>query len=42
LPHALWESLRFRKNGTPSAAEVIPNKVKSRKISDIIKTDKGV
>ncbi len=23
LPHALWETLRFRKNGTPAAAEVL-------------------
>jgi len=42
LPHALWETMRFRKNGTLPAAEVVanPNKMKSRKINDIISTNK--
>jgi len=39
LPHALWETMRFRKNGTLPAAEIVkgPAKMKSRKINDIIK-----
>ena len=39
LPHALWETMRFRKNGTLPAAEIVkgPVKMKSRKINDIIK-----
>jgi len=41
LPHALWETMRFRKNGTLPAAEVVkdPAKMKSRKINDIIGKD---
>ena len=44
LPHALWESLRFRKAGTKPAAEVIPNsnKMRSRRINDIINTDNKI
>lgn len=41
LPHALWESLRFRKAGTKPAAEVIPspNKARVRKMNDTMKID---
>jgi hypothetical protein len=40
LPHALWESLRFRKVGTLPAAEVVTKSdMKKRKINDIIKSD---
>jgi len=43
LPHALWESLRFRKNGTLPAAEVITKAdMKSLKTNDIINTDNKI
>ena len=42
LPHSLWETMRFRKNGTKPAAEIITNdQIKLEKNNYIIKK-KGV
>jgi len=38
LPHSLWETMRFRKNGTKPAAEIITNaQIESEIKNDIIK-----